>query len=192
MMLVTGCVAAAADVVPMNIALDPTYQNSYRVPAGKVLLIHHVFRTDTNTEVLCEVPSTTNGPVWSFSIVTAGSGTHAAFSPPLAIASPNSMLMNPIAGRVAIYGYLVDQTDLYAALGSRISGAEYAANMFNLTIDTFSPRPAIVRFDTSSNLISWQEIAGVNIRKAGSAQYEALLSGDMGTGFYRARARARE
>ena len=187
---------AQGDVVAMNIVLTEqadAHPSSYTVPAGKVLVVEHVFAASSGTSVGYYI--TVGGLLLRVSI-SSGAGT-VSWSPSLKLTA--GLTINAQDGSQGgvgiIYALLVDESDLYAAITSEFESVSAASGDVRGTLRLGSPRPSLVKIERTGGLEAdaWTEELSALIQRTSSLnrEYVLPLPGE-NRQFYRATARARK
>ena len=198
----------AATLLPVNAAVEAVQiriqggngKTIYAVPAGKVLVIEHIMfsdRWDLHDEekrvVIRHGGANTTGTVWN--TTQKYSSNWNQLMRPLrlpagkAIACPyldDSLYM------IFLYGKLVDEGDLFAAIDTEIKdvGTKVEGNTKTLlgTVDLASKRPAQIKLEESSDLKTWDALD--DVPQITNQSLAFMASSEKPKLFVRAKARA--
>lgn len=180
------------EVLVTNIALSrfgyPFGTNTYSVPSGKSLYIEHIFLSSTNANVYYIKQVALSMTV----CVVAEDQTMTSFHPAIKLNSGITLWVS--TNFAIIYGLLVDNADVYAAVPSEFKSTQYAVDGgIEGTIGLSSPRPSIVKMEISADMQNWQKdpdnVSVTRSSEPGQWNYTATGSNDVA--FFRARARGR-
>jgi hypothetical protein len=197
-----------AVVVPHVLLLDcGDSDSSYRPPTGKVFIIEHIMFNDEwlNSEQLMAVELIPDGTQQSRWISTMPfSATWNTLARPIKVPHTITIAVNTRVNipyesdyKCFIFGMLVDEADLYAAVPSEIIefDRESTSSLVG-SIALASPRPSIVKMESSADLLNWQSAANASIMQQSSPHQREFAVDPTGqpgesSTFWRAKARAR-
>lgn len=169
--------------------------DSFTVPAGKVLLIENML-AQNGIDVIVLQKGTNSVPLgagWFCSGAGPGPGG-CPLKLPLKIPEGWTIQANvqlwPPGADVWVFGVVEDSTDLYAALPNRIDTISVAGSAVSLGIHTASAKPAQVSIEKSPDPAKgWVPATGAAVsRTANPTEYAATLPAEGAKEFFRAKA----
>lgn len=187
---------AEASVAVTNIVLteqEDAHPSSFTVPAGKVLVVEHVFNGAVGNSIGYWIQ------VSNFSLrvsISAANGM-VSYTPSLKFSEGTTLNAQDgdDSGIGVIYALLVDPEDVYAAITSEFTSLYASAVDLHGTLQLGSPRPSTVRIERREHLGSgeWQPDMETTISNTDSkiARSFSVPIPEGDSQFYRARARAR-
>jgi hypothetical protein len=158
-----------AVVSPLFVTL---FTNSYTVPSGKVLVLQSI-EENVGGSVVVTPPGS------SLSIGISGNNTTAApnvMSYTVALKFPAGTTFSGSGSLSALYGLLVDPTDLYVAMPSSFGQFASVGNTIQGNLNLGSPAPASVRVQSSTNLTTWNYDATVAVRPTPQKEVVAITA----------------
>jgi len=172
-----------------------TTNETFTVPAGKVLIIENYMRAGTSFNVTHRIEKGTNSFILNFD-------DGREFGVKLPVKIPEGWTFRGIANDnvpgegtdVLIFGLLVSPSDLFASANHRIDQIAVNGGIASLDIQTLSPRPARINVEKSPEADKGWHAAenAVVAATTNKTRYVATVPVDGDKGFIRTKARPRE
>ncbi len=188
----TMCVCGFSTPAAVDGFLITLSNNSYTVPAGKVVILRAYQRASTtgSTYLTITAPGASVSQSWANTALTP---EPVFLDSPLKF--PQGTKFANANGSVTLYGEICEPQDLFAGLTSRLHQPEVVGNNFQGKVQLSSAAQAGVRIQTSTNLVNWINddrvaIAATDDRRTFS--FVSPKSSDASEQYYRAVVRRRQ
>ncbi|MFP6906522.1 MAG: hypothetical protein VCG02_14980 [Verrucomicrobiota bacterium] len=187
-----------AAVEPISLILGGTALN-YTVPAGKVLVIEHAMATSSDGKLILRREFILdNGPaVPTFLNITLNNsytdGTLYSLNRPLKIKAGSKIHRNQItpSSTTYLFGLLVDEADLFAAVPNEIEDGRVAAGVFSATVQASSARPARAVVEKSADAQTYVTDSSASVTRTDAGTLSVTSSTDDAIKLIRVDLRAR-